>query len=223
MTLLDLQRRLEFPSGKKFKLTINDNRSTMLSVKWEPDCTRISMHKNLLSAPQNVMDELACYLQRGDGKMAPEVKSFIERVVQELDYSDETKKKKLYHRGVVYDLKEIYDHLNSEYFNDSLNLYITWFGRVSKVKNKNQVSLGFYQSPLKLIKIHRHLDTEFFPEYVVGYIVYHEMLHEACPPYVDAKGVHRIHNKQFKEREGQYRQFRQAQKWLKDNTAAFFE
>ena len=41
---LTFQERLENSVGSKLRLKINDNRSTMLSVKWDPDCTKVSLH-----------------------------------------------------------------------------------------------------------------------------------------------------------------------------------
>ena len=62
MPLTSLQNKIQNHSGRKLKLKINDNRSTMLSVRWEPDCTKVSLHRIFLQAPRNVMDELSCYL-----------------------------------------------------------------------------------------------------------------------------------------------------------------
>ena len=80
-----IQKQLEDSSGIKLKLRINDNRSTMLSVKWEPDGAKVSLHRIFLDAPRNVMDALACYLKREDRIIAPTVKAFIEDRLKKLD------------------------------------------------------------------------------------------------------------------------------------------
>jgi len=215
------QQQLQSASGKQLKLKINDNHSTMLSVKWEPDCTKVSVHKMFLDAPQNVMEALACYIHNGEGAMAPIVKSFIEDGLQNLDYSNRIDSHKLNPYGKVYDLKEIYDTLNKEYFDEALKLKITWFDR--NIKDKKKISFGLYCDLLKLIKIHRQLDNAKFPKYVVAYIVYHEMLHNTCPTYVDTKGVRQIHNRKFKTQEVQFKEFHRAQNWIKQHCALFFQ
>lgn len=217
-----LQEELAGIAGKRVEVKINDNHSTMLSVKWEPECTKVSLHRMFLKAPQNIMEELACYLKREDRIISPSVKAFIEDNLKEMDYSHTLKKEKLYQQGTVYNLKKIYDDLNAEYFQNKLNLLITWFGKYGP-RNRSRVTFGLYHDPLKLIKIHRLLDTPSFPNYFVAYVVYHEMLHAVCPAYVDEKGQNRVHSREFKEKEAQFRYYHLAQRWIKEHQANLFD
>ncbi len=214
-----LKHEFETFAGKKLHVIINDNRSTMLSVKWEPDYTQVSLHRMFLNAPQNVMDELACYLRRDIPSISKNIKAFIEKNLKNLDYSHTVKT--LYQQGNVYNLKKIYDSVNKEYFNNALSLNITWFGR-SVQRNRNRVFFGLYQDSLRLIKIHRLLDSPIFPDYIVHYVVYHEMVHHICPGYIDKKGMTQIHSKEFKEKEMQFRHYGLAQKWIRDHQNNFF-
>jgi len=218
---ITLQKQLENGSGLKLKLKINDNRSTMLSVKWEPDCTKVSLHRIFLQAPQNVMDALACYLRRKDKSIALSVKAFIEDNLRTLDYSHHIDQSKLHCQGHVYNLRQIYDDLNREYFDNELNLHITWFGKHNQ-RCRSRVTFGLYHDPLKLIKINRMLDSPSFPDYIISYVIYHEMVHHVCPAYFDERGLHQIHSKEFKQRESLFRYFDMAQRWIKDNQANFF-
>lgn len=215
------QNRLESSSGIKLKLKINDNRSTMLSVKWEPDCARVSLHRMFLEAPQNIMDSLACYLRREDKIISSAIRNFIENSIRLMDYSHELNRSLLYSRGHVYDLKKIYNDLNAEYFNNKLDLSITWFGKDTK-RSRSRVTFGLYYDPLRLIKINRMLDSFSFPDYFISYVVYHEMLHHVCPSYFDENGQHHIHTKEFKLREMKFSHFAMAQRWIKDNKTSFF-
>lgn len=223
MTALSFQRELENSSGMKLKLKINDNLSTMLSVRWEPDCTRVSLHRMFLQAPQNVMQELACYIKKEHKVIPSNVKFFIEDNVKKLDYRHllDQKKFKISTQGSVYNLQKIYDELNQEYFNSSLDLKITWFGK-PYMRPRSQVTFGLYHDPLKLIKIHRLLDSPILPDYVVSYVVYHEMLHNVCPSYRDKKGIHCIHSKEFKKRETKFRHFNLAQNWIREHYGYLF-
>lgn len=215
------QKQLEASSGMRLKLKINDNRSTMLSVRWEPDYTRVSLHRIFLQAPQNVMESLACYLRQEDKNIAPRVRSFIEDNIKKLDYSHELNHSKLYTQGYVYNLQKVYDKVNKEYFDNRLKLFITWFGKPVQRK-RARVTFGLYYDPLKLIKINRLLDSPSFPDFVVNYVVYHEMLHNVCPSYIDENGVHRIHSKEFKQREQQFRSYKLAQEWIQEHRRFFF-
>lgn len=222
MTLLSLQRELEQTSKKKLKVKINDNRSTMLSVKWEPDCTKVSLHRMFLEAPRNIMEELACYLRQEKKIISPSVKAFIELNLQKLNYSHQLDADKLNCQGNVYNLKQMYHELNDEYFQGKLDLRITWFGKPNQ-RNRSRVTFGLYHDPLRLIKIHRLLDSPTFPDYLVSYVIYHEMLHNVCQAYVDEKGMNRVHSKEFKIQERNFRHYGLAQSWIKEHKAFLFD
>ena len=218
---LTLQKELEARSGRRLQVKINDNRSTMLSVRWEPDCAKVSLHRMFLHAPQNVMHALACYLKGEEKNLAPTIKAFIEDNVKKLDYSHLIEPEKLVPQGTYYNLSKVYDELNEEYFDNQIKLFITWYGKPNQ-RNRNRVTFGLYHDPMRLIKIHRLLDSPSFPNYVVSYVTYHEMLHHVCPSYVDNSGIHRIHSKEFKDKEIQFRHYELAQDWIKDHQEYLF-
>lgn len=215
------QRELEESCGLKLQLKINDNRSTMLSVRWEPDHAKVSLHRMFLEAPQNVMQSLACYIRREEKNLSPKIRSFIEENLQKLDYTHTVDHNKLCIQGNVYNLREMYNNLNEVYFDNRLKLFITWFGKHAQ-KNRSRITFGLYYDPLKLIKINRLLDNPAFPKYVVEYVIYHEMLHYVCPSYYDQKGLHRIHSKEFKQLESKFEDYERAQKWIREHHKSFF-
>src|SRR5262249_43107748 len=137
------------------------------------DCTKVSLHRMFLEAPKNVMQALACYIRQEHKIIHPNVKAFIEEGLKNLDYSHLLDKSKLHVQGNIYNLKEIYDDLNNEYFDDKLRLFITWFGNGKR--SRSRVTFGLYHDPLKLIKINRLLDSPSIPDYLVSYVIYHEM------------------------------------------------
>jgi len=208
--------------GKKVRLKINDNRHTMLSVRWEPDQTKVSIHRMFLTAPQNVMDDLACYVRKKTPNPGPLVREYIEKNLPKFDYSHTLNHNQLHTRGHVFDLQKIYDDLNAEYFDSRIDLSITWFGSALK-RSRSRVVFGLYHDPVKLIKIARFLDNPLYPDYLVQYVVYHEMLHNVCPSYYDERGLHKVHSKEFKEREKKFRHFALALEWIKKHQHALFE
>lgn len=221
MPLSAFQKRLESDLKKRVQLRINDNRSTMLSVKWEPDCTKVSLHRFFLEAPENIMDALACYIRKEHKAICPSLKSFIEESVRRLDYAHVVDKMRLDVKGVAYNLKEIFDRINQRYFQRKLKLNITWYGKRTH-RNRSQMTFGLYHEPLKLIKINRFLDRFDVPEYFISYVIYHEMLHYVCPPFVDEKGKQHIHTKEFKLREKDFEFYDLSQKWIEENREGIF-
>lgn len=217
----ELQRQLELGCGNKVEVKIKNNRSTMLSVVWRDDCTSVSLHQMFLQAPRNIMQQLACYVRQEQEDISSDIKAFIEDNLQTLDYSHELDLSKLYCQGHVYNLQRIYNDLNKEYFGSKLKLHITWFGKHYN-KNRSRLTFGLYHEPIKLIKINRLLDSPSFPDYVVAYVIYHEMVHHVCPAYYDENGIHRVHTKEFKEQELKFKYFDLAQKWIEDRSDYLF-
>lgn len=119
-------------------------------------------------------------------------------------------------QGSTYDLLEIYDDINEEYFRSRLSLNITWFGCKYRIARTSR-TLGLYDRRDKLVKIHRLLDDRRFPDYFVSFIVYHEMLHHVCPPKRGKNGRRDIHHREFKKREKEYEHYHRALKWEKEN------
>lgn len=214
-------RKLEYRYGKKLAVRVNDNRQTMLSVRWAPKLVKISMHRIFLKAPRTVMDDLGCYIRREHKVISSEIKTFIEKNRDHLDYSHLVDPKRMDSKGEVYDLKAIYAKLNRKFFKGSIDCAITWFGNVN-MKNRSRISLGLYYDSLKLIKIHKLLDRKGVPPYVIEFVVFHEMLHAVCPAYIDEKGIYRVHNKEFKKIEESFYCYEEATNWIKQHQVKFF-
>lgn len=184
------------------------------------------LHKSIvapvfLEAPENIMDALACYIRKEHKAICPSLKSFIEESVRRLDYAHVVDKMRLDVKGVAYNLKEIFDRINQRYFQRKLKLNITWYGKRTH-RNRSQMTFGLYHEPLKLIKINRFLDRFDVPEYFISYVIYHEMLHYVCPPFVDEKGKQHIHTKEFKLREKDFEFYDLSQKWIEENREGIF-
>ncbi len=129
--------------------------------------------------------------------------------------------KKKYNRNVYFseqsprDLHVVFNSLNAEYFNNSIDASIRW-GRPIKSK------WGYYQFKLKRITINQILREDWVPLEVLRFIVYHEMLHHVCRPfyYITSRGKHRrkIHTPEFNRREALYPSYDFCEKWLKENS-----
>lgn len=113
------------------------------------------------------------------------------------------------------DLAAIYENLNRQYFNGTLNAEIQW-GRDSKTPNRRSFSFGSYDPKKKLIRIHPRLRQEFVPFVVLELTIHHEMCHEFCPP-VKRNGQWHSHHERFKRMERDYIHYRAAMAWEKTN------
>jgi hypothetical protein len=112
-------------------------------------------------------------------------------------------------RGHVFDLEEIFDHLNRRFFHGLMGRpHLTW----SRDHARNR--LGHYDPAHNAIVISRVFDHPRIPRYVVEYIVFHEMLHLKHP--VKLRGSRRcVHSREFQLEERLFPELEQAQRFLK--------
>jgi hypothetical protein len=112
-------------------------------------------------------------------------------------------------RGVVYNLEEIFEHLNREHFGGMMaRPELGW----SYVRSRTR--LGHFDPSHNMIMISRIFDHPRAPRLALEYVMFHEMLHLRYP--VDHSGSRRcVHTPEFKAHEKQFPSFREARALLK--------
>jgi predicted metal-dependent hydrolase len=112
-------------------------------------------------------------------------------------------------RGKVYDLDEIFEALNRQFFHGLLaRPQMTW----SRAHARN--SLAHYDPAHNAIVVSRVFDQPSVPPYAIEYIVYHEMLHLKHP--VKLRGSRRcVHGPEFQAEEKLFPQLDEAKTFLK--------
>lgn len=113
---------------------------------------------------------------------------------------------KCLHQGSHYNLKEIYDAMNAEYFEGKLSLRISW-SKTRNIQPRRRIVLGSYHQDQALIRINQRLDAPHIPYSFISFIVYHEMLHHVLPPLKRSHNGRRIHHLAFTEREAQFKHY----------------
>jgi hypothetical protein len=114
-------------------------------------------------------------------------------------------------RGQFYNLSALYDHLNGLYFNNELStVNLGWSPQQSRR------ILGHFDPSHRSITISRWFDQSQVPEFVLSYIMYHEMLHVkfSTSSNFDFKNKHGRH---FKQEEKKHSSYTAANRWLKSN------
>lgn len=112
-------------------------------------------------------------------------------------------------RGERFDLTRMFDELNETYFRGALpKPKIGWSTR------RWRSQLGIFDPALDQIAINIALDRPDVPEYVVAYVLYHEMLHRKHPIRV-ARCRLEAHSREFRAEEKKFRDYRRAMKFLK--------
>lgn len=212
---MNLKEVLEKRSNLKVYLKIKEYKSTFISVVKNRFQLKVSLHKLFLKAPEDIKEAIVSFCLKKDKKAYKIIKIYANKYFFNLDYSYKLDHKKLVTKGNYFDLKQIYDNLNLVYFQDSLNLNITWFTK-PKYRRYSHFTFGSYDKNLKLIRINKLLDNLNFPFYFINYIVYHEMLHCICKQQIDENGNKKIHTKKFKQLEKKFAYYKEARAFEKN-------
>jgi len=110
--------------------------------------------------------------------------------------------------GAHHDLEPMFATLNRQYFGDELTKpRLGWSARVWRSQ------LGCFDPALEQIIINCQLDGPAVPDYVVGYVLYHEMLHLKHPAKF-ARCRRESHSPQFRKEEKKYAHYKRAMKFL---------
>jgi predicted metal-dependent hydrolase len=115
-------------------------------------------------------------------------------------------------KGRHYDLQESFDRVNQKYFEGKLQQ-----PKLSWSPKRSRRQLGYHEASLNLIVISRNLDRKNVPEFMVDYIMYHELLHTVIRP-TNKNGRRIVHSKEFKQQEQKFEQYNDALHWLKTSS-----
>ncbi|CAN5118972.1 SprT-like domain-containing protein [soil metagenome] len=114
-------------------------------------------------------------------------------------------------KGEIYDLDEIFSHLNQIYFDGKIKKpTLSWSAR------KTYRILGHHDAAHETIVVSRSLDDKKTPKYVVEFIVFHEMLH-IFHPTQHRNGRRYNHTPQFRRDERKFAFFDEAESWIEQN------
>jgi hypothetical protein len=123
--------------------------------------------------------------------------------------------------GQHYNLQEVYNRVNQQYFEGKVDLQITWFGP-KKSRYQRRVILGCYHRDKRLVKINRILDQSDIPDYYISFIVYHEMLHHVAPPIIQRFRKRQIHHPEFKALEKKFQDYALVKEFRKASKSRWF-
>jgi predicted metal-dependent hydrolase len=198
-----------------------NNRSTMVSFKRLNGRIVVRLHRMFRHANEELLDFLAHYLGKRDSAASAKIDAFIAAHKKEIRHGALSNGKPLKAEGQHHNLQIVLNRLNKKYFAEKIEVQIGWARSPARKgrKNKKTVSraLATYNYSDHTIRVSPILDAADIPEYVIDWIVYHEMLHHVLP-VEKIQGKHRYHTHRFKTLERAFIHYREAKAWEKVNT-----
>ncbi len=112
-------------------------------------------------------------------------------------------------KGLVYDLEEIFEELNFQYFHGLLARPVLGWSAA-----RSRTALGHYDPSHNAIVLSSVFDRRSASRIIVKFVMFHEMLHLKFP--TEHKAARRcVHTKEFKRAEQQFEEYTKAKAALK--------
>jgi len=189
-----------------------------LTVRVREDTAYVRLSDALRDAPQSVVEAAAAILlgrlyRREPPKDLLEIYrrySYARGTRERLLRLRQSRARRVDHRpaGSHHDLTPLFARLNERYFENALSQpRLGWSSR------NWRSMLGCFDPALSQIVINRQLDQEIVPEYVVAYVLYHEMLHLKHPMKF-ARCRRESHSPAFRKEEKKFADYQRAMKFL---------
>jgi len=188
------------------------------TIRLREDTAHVRLSDVLRGAPQLIFEAAASILLGRLYRRRP--LAMLLEVYRQFSYAPATRRKLLALRqrrarraaqapaGTHHDLNPLFERLNRKYFEDSLpKPRLGWSARAWRSQ------LGCFDPALGQIVINRELDGREIPEYVVAYVLYHEMLHLKHPMRF-ARCRRESHSAKFRKEEKRFADYNRAMKFL---------
>lgn len=201
------------------RITLTDNRYTMISVRRTPPRGLrgrhydVRLHLMFADADPVITRSLARYVADNDRDASRILGEFIDgNQGQVKGRARRTPTAIIVTAGDQHDLRQIYDEVNARYFDNKIEAAITWGPRTGQPRRRNSIKMGSYSVEDRLIRIHRSLDRALVPRFFVEWIVFHEMLHQVHDIKVK-NGRREFHSKAFMSDEARFDRYAEARAW----------
>jgi hypothetical protein len=113
-------------------------------------------------------------------------------------------------KGKWRDLDESFNRLNAAYFDGELSR-----PRLAWSRTRSRRILGRYDSVHRTVFISLLFDSPLIPDFVLDYVLYHELLHIRHPSR--ARNCRLIaHTPEFRAAERQFRGYKKAAEWIRE-------
>jgi hypothetical protein len=197
------------------RLSVTDNRSTMVSFRRSTHMLQLRLHHMFLDAPEPVVRAVADYAGRGHRGAGEVLDDYIRCQQPRIRQERHAAEAELDPRGRHYDLQVFFERLNLRFFQGGIQARIGW-GRTPPRRRRKSIRLGVYDHQTREIRIHPALDRPEVPTFFVEFIVFHEMLHQLFPsPPGRGRRVH--HPRAFRDREKAFPLYEEALCWEREH------
>ena len=207
---------LSFQLPAPVNLVFTNNRSTMISFSHRQGRYQVRLHRLFRHADEQVLKVLARFILGRRTKDSKLLDQFIADHQDEIQASRRDRPRRLKEKGQHHDLKAHLTNVATTYFGGVTDVRIGWT-RIRRQKSRRRRrtvsrALATYSYEDQTIRVSPVLDAANVPDYVVDWIIYHELLHHVLPVR-RVGGKNQYHTAQFRALERAFKDFDRAKEW----------
>ncbi len=186
--------------------------SALFQIQGKASLIQITAQESLITAPDTVLISL---LETALGKPSQLSRQQIrdhtfspsyQSTRESLEYLGVPKGS--FTKGAVHDLESSFNRVNQTYFSEQISKpHLVWNKRSTVRK------FGHYQWDTDTVMVSRTLDQHRVPEFVVDYVMYHELLHKKLGAHL-VNSRRMVHTSIFREQEAKFVKLDEAQRYL---------
>lgn len=173
---------------------------------------KVSLHEGLINAPPEVVRAVVCMVVQ---KKSPDYQNLIRDYGLSDDFLEVVTALELtttsiedFTRGQTYDLEKVFHRVNTTYFGGKMARPKLMWNRVLTTSR-----MGHYDLFRDVVMVSITLDAPDVPEYVVDYVMYHELLHKQMGVTIN-NGRRNVHPPEFRAAERRFQQYAQARAFI---------
>jgi hypothetical protein len=202
-------------------VVFHENRRTMISYKRAQGRLVVRLHRMFRHAGGDELTALALFLKGRDPGASRALDRFIAEHRAEISAIRKRRATARVSAGATHDLVPVLEGIRQRYFGGLGDVAICWTSAREKPAGRRRSrsrsrALATYSFEDRTIRVSKVLDSPRVPEFVLGWIVYHEMLHHVLP-YETESGRRRFHTRRFRALERAYERYDEAREWEKAN------
>jgi hypothetical protein len=194
--------------GPRVHIHFTNNRRSMVSLQRKPGrVTVLRIQKGFEAAPAAIFEDLTLLLAGQRGAAWTRVCAYAKTLPVSGPPLHADAPGRCITRGQVFDLQDILEEINREFFDSALATRITWGQKKPSRRgrrNSRSLQFGSWDETLDLVRIHPSLDDPRVPREFLRYLVHHELCHAARPPVRNPDGPRKIHHDDFKALEARF-------------------
>lgn len=217
LTKLIGEIKTNYPPADKYSLRVSyfSYKNVSHTIRLRDGIIHVRISDKLQNAPDEIITALGIILfdklfsRRSNSRQRHIYREYLNTfILPQLPVSKRKVSQDYVAQGKFYNLNEIFERVNRQYFNGSVEKpQLGWSLKRSFHR------LGFYDADRDLLVVSRIFDRSEVPAFVVEFLMYHEMLHILIP-VIHNKSRRTVHSAEFKRKERLFAEFDQAQKWL---------